>query len=188
MLNEPLNPKTTIVLVEKQVLEYPNMTRRLVTKEFDSAKIEKNLRRNFKRIIYPYYRRAQGGPPVTIEEINEARRALDKWLLEHYANRPDVIAAYEKDDHVPDDMREQLPDLLVPFWEILTEVNQNTKKCTYYYMDKKPPQYDQLDVFLWSGFKVLGPFTTEMKNYYKILTVSGPKWQIDPFLKEYQIG
>lgn len=120
---------------------------------------------------------------IDIDTFNDACRIIDKYILETYP--PDVLEQYEKHDIMPQDFVENVPMMLKPFWDILIRVNQN-KRCMYKVLKRPIEGHEGIDVRLWSGHKVITPFTSDMDNYYNTMRVIGSPNEIDRFIRKFK--
>ncbi len=121
---------------------------------------------------------------VSREQFDEACRIIDRHILENCSK--DELERYEKQDVLPEGLEKNVPQMLRPFWNVLVMVNQN-KRCMYKVLKAPLPDYPNINVSLWSGHKVIGPFTSDMDNYYNTLRVVGSPNDIDKFLRKYKV-
>ncbi len=118
--------------------------------------------------------------PVTQDEVYYALKATDEWIMDTYKNDEDVMEKYTKHSTMPHDIDKRYPKTYRHYWDILTMVNQN-KQCQYKVLKRPIPQFPELRVSNFSGFKVTGPFSTDRKNYFNTLKLEGRPRDIDEF-------
>lgn len=146
----------------------------VVTQEWLPGKLRKLYGDYFKPV--PFF-------SVSRESFNEACRVLDKYILETFPE--DIVHEYEVNDKIPEELMNNVPLLMKPFWNTLTMVNQN-QRCTYLLLKSPIEGHEGVDVRLWSGHKVISPFTSDMDNYYNTMKVIGAPGDIDKFIREFK--
>lgn len=120
---------------------------------------------------------------VTDKDYRYSLMMLDTWIRDRFKGT-ELLQAYLTQDVMPAPtfLQQELPKTYKVFWDILTKVNQN-RMCKFYVLKEPIPGFSDLNLSLFAGYKVLGPFTSETKKYYKVLELEGSRSTIDKFLK-----
>lgn len=138
-----------------------------------------------KKFVKKYSQYLKNSPffAVTYEEVVEAGKVLDLWVLDTYKGDVATLGDYEVFNIPPPilEKRELIPLTLRPYWDILFKVNQN-KWCNYQVLKQSIPGNEDLSVTLFAGYKATSPFSHDDKLHYSTLTVKGSLSSIDRFI------
>ncbi len=161
------------LVVHKELDTDPKKDAIIVKKEWEPIEFAAKYENYF--ITVPFFNLLPG-------EFREACRAVDTWIRDRYKGSPQIIHDYINHSVLPDNIKEEFSDLYKEYWNVLTKENQN-RQCLYQILDRPILGFENLDINIFSGFKVTGPFGTDRVNYYMVLTLLGKMKDIDRFHK-----
>lgn len=171
LLHSDRSDTVTLVIEKKRM---PDNTFAYVRSEWNAKALREDIGHLFKKV--PMFN-------VTREEFDSSCRVIDKYIMDNCSKAE--LEEYEKEDKIPAKLLFEVPEMLKPFWNVLISVNQN-KRSSYRVLDGQIPGFPDIDVNLWSGYKVLGPFNSEMNTYYNVVRVTGAPNDIDRFIRKYR--